>query len=93
MKGTVTVRGASTGGGSGSSGGGSDSGGSGAGSSDTSGSGDTGSGDTGSGESLPNSGADAGALALLGLLLVVLGAATRRRAATQAPAHSGRIGW
>jgi plastocyanin len=88
MKGTVKVLAASSGGGGGSGGGGADSGDTGSGSSDSSGSADT-----GSGESLPKSGADAGALALLGLLLVALGAATRRRAASQAPAHPGRIGW
>ena len=85
MKGTVTVQAAS------SSGGGS--------SSDSSGGGTAGSSDTGgsaasgSGSALPKSGADAGALAVLGLLLVALGVATRRRAPAQAPAHPGRIGW
>jgi plastocyanin len=86
MKGSVTVQGASSGGG-GTSGG------------DSSGAGNTGSSDTGgsaasgSGSALPNSGGDAGALALLGLLLVALGVATRRQALAQAPADPGRIGW
>ncbi|HEX2233019.1 MAG TPA: cupredoxin family copper-binding protein [Thermoleophilaceae bacterium] len=88
MKGTVTVRGASTGAGGGSGGGASDDSGDGAASSDAGAASDS-----GSGSALPNSGADAGALALLGLLLVALGAATRRRAAAQPPAHPGRIGW
>jgi plastocyanin len=86
MKGTVTVQAASAGGGG--SSGGDPSGGGTAGSSDTGGSAAS-----GSGSALPNSGADAGALALLGLLLVALGVATRRRALAQAPAHPGRIGW
>jgi plastocyanin len=89
MKGTVRVLAASSGGG-----GGSESGAGGSGGGTASGSSDAGgSTDTGSGASLPNSGADAGALALLGLLLIALGVATRRRAASQAPANPGRIGW
>jgi plastocyanin len=90
MKGTVRVLAASSGGGDGGSGGGAgdSKGGTASGSSDTSGSADS-----GSGAALPNSGADAGALALLGLLLIALGAATRRRAAAQPPAYPGRIGW
>jgi plastocyanin len=88
MKGTVRVLGASSGGGGGSGSGGAGSSDTGSGSSDSSGPADT-----GSGESLPKSGADAGALALLGLLLVALGAAARRRTASQPPAHPGRIGW
>src|SRR5918992_3905716 len=81
MKGSVTVRGASAGGGSGSAGG-SDAGGA-----ETSGSSGSSASDAGgSGASLPNSGADASALALLGLLLVALGVATRRRVVAQAPA-------
>jgi plastocyanin len=87
MKGTVRVL-AASGGGGGSGGGGADSSDTGSGSS-----GSSGSADTGSGSALPKSGADAGALALLGFLLVALGMATRRRAASQAPAHPGRIGW
>jgi hypothetical protein len=85
MKGTVKVVAASSGEGGG-SGGADDSGSGGA-------AGSSGSTATGSGSALPNSGADAGALALLGLMLVALGAATRRRAASQAPPHPGRIGW
>ena len=89
MKGTVVVQAASSGGGGGAGSSGSGSGGgTAAGSSDASGSGSS-----DSGAELPNSGADAGALALLGVLLVALGVATRRRAASQAPAHPGRIGW
>jgi plastocyanin len=89
MKGTVTVRGASTGGGGSSGGSASGSGGEDAGSSG----GSSSSSGSGSGAALPESGTDAGALALLGLLLVALGAATRRRAAAQRSAHPGRTGW
>jgi len=86
MKGTVVVRGSSSGGGGGSSGGGSGGGsggaaGSGAGGSD--GSAASGSASSGSsGASLPASGGDAAVLGGLGLLLLALGLAIRRRAAT-----------
>jgi hypothetical protein len=68
-------------------------------------SGDTGSGsaDTGSagaeaaqadgGPSLPNSGADAGALFVLGALMLLLGVAVQRRARAEQPRPTGRIGW
>jgi LPXTG-motif cell wall-anchored protein len=85
MKGTVVVKAASSGGGSGggSSGGGSNSSGSGGGT-DATGSQSGSSADTGSassgGSGLPATGADAAVLAGLGLLLVGLGFAIRRRA-------------
>jgi plastocyanin len=85
MRGTVTVRAASTGGGGG--GGGDTGGGSGDGGGGTTGgdSGTTGTGSGGSGESsgssLPATGLDAGGLALLGLTTLALGAFLRRRAA------------
>jgi LPXTG-motif cell wall-anchored protein len=92
MRGTVRVLAASSGGGSGGSGesGAEDGGGSaaapGSSSSGTAGSGAAGSGSAASGSSdsgrsLPKSGADSGALALLGALLLGLGAAVRRRQA------------
>ena len=90
MRCTVTVRAASSGGGA-SSGGSSACAGSGSGTAETSG--DGAASDADSGPALPNSGGDAGALALLGLLLLALGVSTRRRAASEAPAHPGRIGW
>ena len=89
MKGTVRVVAAGSGGG----GSGSDSSGSGsAGGSEGASAGSTGAGDvsdsaageatdSGSGESLPKSGAEAEGLALLGMLMLMLGFATRRRTA------------
>lgn len=90
MKGTVTVQGASTGGGDsgGGSGGGSgtseagaDGGGSTAGGSDT---------DTGSG--LPATGRDSQTLLALGVLMVLLGAALHWRERSRQPRAAGRIG-
>jgi len=87
MKATVVVQAAQTGGG------------------DTSGSG---SGDTGGtsggtagaeaaqsdgGPALPNTGSDAGALLLLGGLMLLLGAAVQRRSRARDPRPAGRIGW
>jgi LPXTG-motif cell wall-anchored protein len=46
-----------------------------------------------SGASLPATGMDAAALAVLGLLMLALGAAVRRRAGADRPRPAGRIGW
>lgn len=61
---------------------------------------DSSSGDTGGeaaqadgGPSLPNSGADAGALFILGALMLALGVAVHRRARAEQPRPAGRIGW
>ncbi len=45
------------------------------------------------GPTLPNSGADAGALLLLGALMLLLGVAMDRRARAKRPQAAGRIGW
>ena len=45
------------------------------------------------GPALPNSGDDAGALLLLGTLMLLLGVAVHRRARAQQPRPAGRIGW
>ena len=45
------------------------------------------------GPSLPNSGADSGALLLLGGLMLFLGVAVHRRSRAQQPRPAGRIGW
>jgi plastocyanin len=45
------------------------------------------------GPSLPNSGADAGALLILGALMLLLGIAVHRRATEREPRPTGRIGW
>ena len=90
MRGTVTVRAASTGGGGGASdggggdaGGGSGDGAGGAGGTTGAGSETSGSGSSGdsSGTALPATGLDAGGVALLGLMTLALGAFLRRRAA------------
>jgi plastocyanin len=72
---------------------------------DSSGTGDTGAGtgDSGAagaeaaqadgGPALPNSGADAGALLVLGALMLLLGVAMDRRARADRPQPAGRIGW
>jgi LPXTG-motif cell wall-anchored protein len=90
MKGTITVNAAAGGGGSGSGDAGSGSGGggtdSGSGSSSSSGSTGSGSSSSGSGSSsdsgsiLPDTGADAATVAILGLLMLALGVAMHRRA-------------
>jgi plastocyanin len=85
MKGTVVVQASQTEGSGGS------------GSGDTGGAADTGG--TGAtaaqdqGPTLPNSGADAGALLILGALMLLLGIAVHRRAAKREPRPAGRIGW
>ena len=88
MKGTVVVQAAQTGGG------------------DTSGSGSGDTGDTGTaggtgadaaqsdgGPALPNSGAETGALLVLGALLLLLGIVVHRRTGAREPRPAGRIGW
>jgi plastocyanin len=47
----------------------------------------------GGGPTLPRSGADAGALLLLGALMILLGTAVHRRARADQPHPAGRIGW
>lgn len=78
MRGTITVRAASTGGGSGDGGGAA--GGTTGGESGTTGA-DSGTSGDSSGSALPATGLDAGGLALLGLVTLALGAFLRRRAA------------
>jgi amicyanin len=89
MKGTVVVQAAESGGG------------------DTSGSGSGAAGDSGStggtgaeaaqsdddGPALPNSGADSGALLVLGALMILLGIAVHRRTDARETGPAGRIGW
>jgi LPXTG-motif cell wall-anchored protein len=100
MKGTVTVNsgsGAESGSGSGTG----SSSGSGSGSGSSSGSSDSGSSTSGSDSSsssgsssaLPATGADAGTLAILGLLLLTLGVVVQRRARAKEGRSAGRIGW
>jgi LPXTG-motif cell wall-anchored protein len=45
------------------------------------------------GPSLPSTGADAGALLVLGALMLLLGLAVHRRARAEQPRPTGRIGW
>ena len=45
------------------------------------------------GPSLPSTGADSGALLVLGALMLVLGVAVQRRARAEEPRPAGRIGW
>jgi plastocyanin len=45
------------------------------------------------GPALPNSGADAGALLVLGALMLLLGVAVHRRSHADEPRPAGRIGW
>ena len=45
------------------------------------------------GPSLPSTGGDAGALLLLGALMLLLGVAVHRRARAEEPRPAGRIGW
>jgi LPXTG-motif cell wall-anchored protein len=45
------------------------------------------------GPSLPNTGSDAGAMLLLGALMLLLGVAVHRRARAEQPRPAGRIGW
>jgi LPXTG-motif cell wall-anchored protein len=100
MKGTVTVN-AGSGAESGSGSGTGSSSGSGSGSSSSSGSSDSGSSTSGSDSSsssgsssaLPATGADAGTLAILGLLMLTLGVVVQRRARAKEGRPAGRIGW
>lgn len=48
---------------------------------------------TDGGPSLPNTGTDAGALLILGALMLLLGVAVHRRAGAEQPRPAGRIGW
>jgi LPXTG-motif cell wall-anchored protein len=62
----------------------------------TGGSSDTGGADVAQGDagpSLPNTGADADAMLVLGALMLLLGVAVHRRAAAERPRPAGRIGW
>ena len=108
MKGTITVRAASSGGGDGdgddsssssgsSSTGSSSSSGSGSSSGSNSGSSSTGSGSssTGSGSTstLPNTGGEPATLAIIGLLMLALGVAVQRRAHDGDSRPTGRTGW
>ena len=45
------------------------------------------------GPSLPSTGGDAGALLVLGALMLLLGVAVHRRARAEEPRPAGRIGW
>jgi len=45
------------------------------------------------GPSLPSTGADSGALLVLGALMLLLGVAVHRRARAEQPRPAGRIGW
>jgi LPXTG-motif cell wall-anchored protein len=90
MHGTVVVQAAQTGGdtptsNSDGTGGTGDSGGSGSPGAETA--------QTGSAPSLPSTGADTGALLILGGLMLLLGIAVHRRARAQEPRPAGRIGW
>jgi LPXTG-motif cell wall-anchored protein len=87
MQGTVVVQAASNQGGSDDTGTGADD--------TTGGTGGTGgtATDTDDGPSLPATGMDAAALALLGLVMLALGVGVRRRSAFEVPQHAGRIGW
>lgn len=87
MRGTVVVRASQSGGGDTSGSGAADTGGSASG-------GTTGeAAQAGGGPTLPNTGADAGALLLLGGLMLLLGTAVHRRARADQPHAAGRIGW
>jgi plastocyanin len=86
MKGTVVVQASESGGGDTSGSGSGDSGGT------TGGTGAEASQSDG-GPTLPNSGADAGALLILGALMLLLGVAVHRRSAAREPRPTGRIGW
>ena len=45
------------------------------------------------GPALPSTGGDAGALLVLGALMLLLGVAVHRRARAEEPRPAGRIGW
>lgn len=62
----------------------------------TGGSSDAGGGEAAQGDagpSLPNTGTDAGAMLVLGALMLLLGVAVHRRAPAEQPRPAGRIGW
>jgi len=87
MKATVVVQAAQSGGGDTSGSGSSDTGGS----SGTSGASASQSDD--GGPALPNTGADSGAMLVLGGLMLLLGIGMHRRTAARKPRPAGRIGW
>jgi LPXTG-motif cell wall-anchored protein len=91
MHGTVVVRASQSGGDTPDSSTGDTGGGGG----DTAGSGAAGAESTqaGGGPSLPSTGADAGALLILGALMLLLGIAVHRRVRAEEPRPAGRIGW
>jgi LPXTG-motif cell wall-anchored protein len=91
MQGTIVVRASQSGGDTGDSGAGEAGGGTG-GSSDGGSTGAEASQSDG-GPSLPNTGTDAGALLVLGALMLLLGVAVHRRARAEQPRPAGRIGW
>jgi LPXTG-motif cell wall-anchored protein len=90
MKATVVVQAAQSGGGDTSGSGSSDTGGS-SGTSGGSGAGASQSDD--GGPALPNTGADSGAMLVLGGLMLLLGIGMHRRTAARKPRPAGRIGW
>jgi LPXTG-motif cell wall-anchored protein len=89
MRGTIVVRASQSGGDTPDSSAGESGG--------TGGSSDTGSGaeaaQSDDGSSLPNTGSDAGAMLVLGALMLLLGVAVHRRARAEQPRPAGRIGW
>lgn len=91
MHGTIVVRASQSGGDTGDSDGGEAGAGTG-GSSDAGSTGAEGSQSDG-GPALPNTGSDAGALVVLGALMLLLGVAVHRRARAEQPRPAGRIGW
>ena len=89
MQGTVVVRASQSGGNTTDS----DSGGGGADGSANSGTTGAEAGQADGGPSLPNTGADAAALLVLGALMLLLGAGVHRRARAEQARPAGRIGW
>jgi LPXTG-motif cell wall-anchored protein len=85
MKATVVVQAAQTSGTTGETGGGTTEG--------TDGTGGAEAAQTDAGPSLPNTGSDAGALLVLGALMLLLGLAVQRRSRPRDPQPAGRIGW
>jgi LPXTG-motif cell wall-anchored protein len=82
MKGTVVVQAAQTSGTTGETGGGT-----------TEGTGGADAAQADGGPALPNTGTDAGALLVLGALMLLLGVAVHRRSRADDPQPAGRIGW
>jgi len=90
MKATVVVQAAQSGGGETSGSGSADTGGS---SGTSGGSGAVASQSDDGGAALPDTGADAGAMLVLGTLMLLLGIGMHRRTAARRPRPAGRIGW